>query len=60
MNRWICFIVRWYRSIRYGANIDGHDWVEEEVDVPALVTISKCEICGEYDVSWKRQYWRAE
>jgi len=60
VNRWICKIVRLWRSVRYGANIDGCDWVEQEVDIPALVTTSKCEICGRWDTSWKRSYFRVK
>ena len=35
--------------------IEGHDWANEEEDIPALVTISRCETCGITDMVWRRQ-----
>ena len=32
----------------------GCSWQVEEVVPKAEVTISKCEVCGKYDVAWKR------
>jgi hypothetical protein len=31
----------------------GHDFIDELTDHPALVTVSKCEVCGHYEISWR-------
>lgn len=36
----ICWFQEWYRTIRYGVWISGHDFVEQEDKS------LKCEICG--------------
>ena len=54
INRWICKIVGLYRSVCCRANVDGCDLVEQEVDIPALVTVSQCEVCGRYSIGWKK------
>lgn len=33
----------------------GHNMVNEEEDIEAYVTTSKCEDCGKYEVLWKRR-----
>ena len=54
INRWICVIVGLWRSLRHFAHVSGCDYVEQENDVPALVSTSRCEICGTWAVDWKR------
>ena len=54
INRWICLLVGLWRSLRHWALVDGCDYEDQEVDVPALVTTSKCPICGRWSVDWKR------
>ena len=47
-----CWLVGLWMGYRYDA--DGHEWVDEEVDVPALVTTSRCTVCDETDTVWRR------
>jgi len=54
INRWICAITGLWRSLRHFANVSGCDYVDQETDVPALVTTSKCEICGKWSTDWRR------
>lgn len=53
----ICYLKSIWRSIQVGWPFNypcsGHSYVNEEEDIPALVTTSKCEMCGKYDISWK-------
>lgn len=54
----ICWLKTIYRTIRYtwlqGIPMMGHDYVNEEEDVPALVTTTKCKVCGHHEVLWER------
>ncbi len=55
----ICWVRSIYRMIRHMLPFDGHDWVNDEEDVPALVTTGHCGTCGASDVVWKRRGGRA-
>lgn len=52
MNRWICVLVGLWRSLWHGANVSGHDFVEDAVVEGARVEILRCEICGHYEMGW--------
>lgn len=56
----ICFFKTIWRSLGRGMNlfldgtpISGHDYIDTEIHENCQVTISKCEICGDIDISWK-------
>jgi len=55
MKKLICWFKTLYRSLHTFPSypMSGHDFVDEEVDIRALVTTSKCEVCGKYEVYWE-------
>ena len=48
-----CIIRGWWRSLKSGFKISGHDFVDIETYENAKVTISRCEHCGETVISWE-------
>jgi len=52
-NQWICLLVGLWRSLWYWADVDGCDYTQTEIDIPALVTVNRCEVCGDVEVIWK-------
>lgn len=58
MNKLFCWLKTLFRSFsrlgffQDGIPISGHDYVDKEVHEKVTVTISKCEFCGEVDISW--------
>jgi len=47
-----CIIRGWWRSLKSGFKISGHDYVDVERYENATVTISRCEHCGDTTISW--------
>ena len=43
------------RTGQWSPTIGGHLYQDEEADVRARVTTSKCVHCGSYHVSWRRE-----
>ena len=58
LNRWQCWIKGLWRSIEIGwpsnYRMSGHTFVNEEEHKNCTVTISRCETCGELDISWSK------
>ena len=52
----ICFLKEIWRSIPQWMNgsypISGHLFVDEEYYTGCNVTISRCEVCGKYEINW--------
>ena len=45
--RIICWIQEWYRTIRTGVNVSGHDYIAVYTDeTEDILSHLKCEICG--------------
>jgi len=51
-NKWICFVMGIWRSMRHQAHVSGCDYMEIEADIPALVTVNRCEVCGDVEIMW--------
>jgi len=52
-NRWQCFLKSVWGGYPFDYYIDGHSWVEVEEHKNCTVTISKCEVCGKQEITWK-------
>jgi hypothetical protein len=57
--RFYSWLICWLRTAWYSGfstpEVSGCDYdMNEEEDVPALVTTARCKCCGEYSVTWKR------
>lgn len=54
----LCLLKTIVRSLQIGWPMNfpmsGHDFANEEEDVPALVTTSRCENCDRYEVNWRK------
>lgn len=51
----LCFLKTFWRTWGEGipsAIVSGHDWLDEEEHDNCTVTISRCEVCGEQEISW--------
>lgn len=52
MNRWICWLKTIWRSLEIGYPMSGHTYQDLEYHKGCDVTVNKCEMCGDLDISW--------
>ena len=52
LSKWQCWIRAIINSIQIGHKCSGHSWKDEEERTGCNVTLSKCEVCDKYDISW--------
>lgn len=51
-NRWQCWIVGIWWSIKHNTRFSGCDFEEQEFHKNVDVTICKCIRCGKHDIGW--------
>lgn len=54
INRWQCWIKTFWRTLGVFPDFtfDGHTYKDEGEYKDCTVTVSKCEVCDKYDISW--------
>lgn len=52
INRWQCWIVGLWWSIKNGTRFSGCNFTEQEFHENMQVSVCKCDRCGKCDIGW--------